>query len=388
MMGKMLTILALPLLAAVPMSVGFPANLAPSLPDKRPDNGAGGSAITQPSHPAGTALGDKLALSPVDAIAVNLARKIDAAPGIAPAFHFARGSADLSRALDCMTAAVYYEAGDDPTGQRAVAQVVLNRARNPNYPSSVCGVVFQGHKRSTGCQFTFTCDGSLARIPDRAGWLRAREVALASLSGAVDRQVGAATHYHADYVVPYWASELTKVAVVGRHIFYRSYGSDSIRSTIAQAPEPQIDRGPAEPALLAVAEHGSLMPTTVHTAGISAVSPAVAELQPATAARQAMQFLLTDSAAPSGRFAVAALGLCKGQAGCRVLGYGSEKEIDTARVAGAVLPRPLFIFVRDAGTGMEIAVWDCAKLKRSSAQECLPASQAALERLMLGPEKG
>ncbi len=126
------------------------------------------------------------------------------------------------RSLDCMTAAIYYEAANEPLdGQRAVAQVILNRVRHVAYPHSVCGVVFQGSERRTGCQFSFTCDGSMARIPSRQGWLRARGVASAALSGLVYAPVGLSTHYHADYVVPYWASSLTKVKTLGRHIFYR-----------------------------------------------------------------------------------------------------------------------------------------------------------------------
>jgi hypothetical protein len=102
--------------------------------------------------------------------------------------------------------------------------VVLNRVRHPAFPASVCGVVYEGSTRATGCQFTFTCDGSLNRRPDAEGWKRAYAVASAALSGAVFAPVGWATHYHADYVVPYWASTLAKNAVVGAHIFYRWAG--------------------------------------------------------------------------------------------------------------------------------------------------------------------
>jgi len=132
---------------------------------------------------------------------------------------------DEARALDCMTAAVYYEAAwESADGQRAVAQVVLNRMRHPAYPKTVCGVVFQGSERRTGCQFTFTCDGSLARAPNPAAWTRARQVAKAALNGYVMKKVGNATHYHANYVAPYWSPNLLKVAQVGAHIFYRWTG--------------------------------------------------------------------------------------------------------------------------------------------------------------------
>jgi hypothetical protein len=99
--------------------------------------------------------------------------------------------------------------------------VVLNRVRHPAFPGSVCGVVYEGSTRPTGCQFTFTCDGSLHRQPDGEGWRRAIEVAAAALSGSVFAPVGWATHYHADYVVPYWASTMAKNTAVGAHLFYR-----------------------------------------------------------------------------------------------------------------------------------------------------------------------
>jgi hypothetical protein len=85
--------------------------------------------------------------------------------------------------------------------------------------------VYEGSTRATGCQFTFTCDGSLARRPSLAAWARASSVAQAALSGFVYKPVGNATHYHAEYVVPYWASTLTKNAVIGAHIFYRWAGA-------------------------------------------------------------------------------------------------------------------------------------------------------------------
>jgi spore germination cell wall hydrolase CwlJ-like protein len=132
---------------------------------------------------------------------------------------------DQRRALLCLTQAVYYEAGFEPVeGRRAVAQVVLNRMRHPAFPKSVCGVVYQG--AGTGvCQFTFVCDGALYRAPARDAWLRAEEVAREALDGYVERTVGEATHYHADYVAPRWAPLLAKVAQIGQHIFYRWPGA-------------------------------------------------------------------------------------------------------------------------------------------------------------------
>ncbi|OGN50703.1 MAG: hypothetical protein A2352_04555 [Caulobacterales bacterium RIFOXYB1_FULL_67_16] len=129
---------------------------------------------------------------------------------------------DYARALDCLTAAVYYEAGSETAaGQAAVAQVVINRMRHPAYPKTVCGVIFQGSERTTGCQFSFTCDGAMTRPPSPEGWARARLAAGAALNGFVASSVGMATHYHTDWVAPYWAERLVKMRQIGTHIFYR-----------------------------------------------------------------------------------------------------------------------------------------------------------------------
>lgn len=153
--------------------------------------------------------------------------------------------ADRKRALRCLTQAVYYEAALEPTeGQEGVAQVVLNRTRDPNYPSSICGVVYQGAERTTGCQFSFTCDGALARPPVRWAWDRAARVAERALNGHVAGRVGTATHYHADYVHPWWSPTLAKITQVGAHIFYRWKGAAGETAAFVQASagrEPVID---------------------------------------------------------------------------------------------------------------------------------------------------
>jgi spore germination cell wall hydrolase CwlJ-like protein len=131
-------------------------------------------------------------------------------------------TADYTRALDCLTAAIHYEAATQgPDGMRAVAQVVINRTRHPAFPHNICGVVFQGANLPTGCQFTFTCDGSLDRPPNPAAWAVARQFAVAAISGSVYPPVGMATHYHTVWVVPYWAKTLSKIGNVGAHIFYK-----------------------------------------------------------------------------------------------------------------------------------------------------------------------
>jgi spore germination cell wall hydrolase CwlJ-like protein len=161
---------------------------------------------------------EALAALPDRAAPASAAAPVGAPPFLAQA----ASDADAARARECLTAAVYHEArSESEAGQRAVAQVVLNRVRARAFPNSVCGVVYQGSERATGCQFSFTCDGSLRRPRDPDAWARAERIATAALAGEVMAGVGTATFYHADYVLPWWAGSLTRLGAVGRHVFYR-----------------------------------------------------------------------------------------------------------------------------------------------------------------------
>ena len=148
----------------------------------------------------------------------------DVGPAATP-FVLKASKAERDRALLCLTQAVYYEAAlEPPEGQEAVAQTVINRVRNPNFPKSICGVVYQGSSQITGCQFSFTCDGSRARPPIEPFWTRAKGVAERALDGYVMPGTGLSTHYHADYVFPRWGPTLVKIRQFGAQIFYRFPG--------------------------------------------------------------------------------------------------------------------------------------------------------------------
>jgi hypothetical protein len=122
----------------------------------------------------------------------------------------------------CLAEAVYFEARSESyEGQEAVAQVVMNRTHMATYPSSVCGVVFQGWERTTGCQFTFVCDGSLREPSDMVAWERATEIAKHALAGFVYKPMQYATHYHATWMTPYWEASLTRIGKIGGHVFFR-----------------------------------------------------------------------------------------------------------------------------------------------------------------------
>lgn len=123
------------------------------------------------------------------------------------------------RTLACLTQAVYYEArGESLQGQAAVAQVVLNRTRHPDFPTSVCGVVFQGLAQGS-CQFSFACDGAMQKGRDDAAWARARMVAQRALEGYVMVTVGQATRFHATRLGQAYDGQMARVARVGGHIF-------------------------------------------------------------------------------------------------------------------------------------------------------------------------
>ncbi|EJL32074.1 cell wall hydrolyses involved in spore germination [Caulobacter sp. AP07] len=146
---------------------------------------------------------------------------------------------ESSRELECLSEAVYYEArGETPSGQAAVAQVVLNRVRHPSFPKSICGVVFQGAYKHVGCQFSFACDGSMRRGREPGAWNRAQKVASRALSGAVMSEVGAATHFHTTGVSPGWGPRLLRVAQVGMHVFYRFGGRSGAPDAFSRQPRP------------------------------------------------------------------------------------------------------------------------------------------------------
>ncbi|MBJ6123229.1 cell wall hydrolase [Sphingomonas mollis] len=163
----------------------------------------------------------KRSLTMAQARASNAAVPVDEERrSTAARYRFSGGVASREQATECLATAALYEAGSDTRGQKAVIQVILNRVRAPGFPKTICGVVYQGYTRDTGCQFSFTCDGSIQRRTVHVGWARARRAARRALSGYVFPDVGRATHYHTDWMVPYWRDSLVKVARVRRHLFY------------------------------------------------------------------------------------------------------------------------------------------------------------------------
>jgi cell wall hydrolase len=174
--------------------------------------------------------------------------------------------AEVAHDIDCLTAAVYYEARGEPReGQAAVAQVVLNRLRDAHFPKTVCGVVYQG-LASHECQFTFACNGATAARREPDAWDRAKAVATRALDGYVTPAVGGATHYHVASLGEIWGNQLVRVARIGQHVFYRRHGGAAHIAAAASAP--------GEPAAAPVELRGALKPVSDPVGAVLTAAPA------------------------------------------------------------------------------------------------------------------
>lgn len=333
-----------------------------------------------------------LEVAPETAREINAAVPLSTAPNpAARPFRFDRDAVSLARATDCLAAAQLYEAGDDPAGQKAVAQVVLNRLRHPAFPKTVCGVVFQGSERVTGCQFTFTCDGALARTPSPAAWQRARDLAARMLSGSTDPRVGLATHYHTDWVVPYWSASLDKITAVDTHLFFRWKGwwgtppafrgaqggaepeiiklaflSPAHRTAMAAAAPPEGERTYAPPDFSDLG--GGML--RIGTAQIGdRFGPA--RLTGINSAGNAF-LMLVDASAEPGAIEALAKRICSGRAECRLLGW--TRAADTPNrfpVPSDMLQSMSYAYLRSAASGVERSLFNCREFAGLPAASCM-----------------
>ncbi len=157
----------------------------------------------------------RLALGAGSALVLSLAAFAVLWPGPVPRI-------DLSQSLDCLALNIYPEARGEPLdGRVAVAQVVMNRVGDPEFPGQVCEVVRQGGERPRDrCQFSWWCDGRGDRPDDLAAWTGSKDLARRILAGSVDDPTGGALWYHADHVTPDWDMDIIRQAKIGRHVFY------------------------------------------------------------------------------------------------------------------------------------------------------------------------
>jgi spore germination cell wall hydrolase CwlJ-like protein len=331
-------------------------------------------------------------MTPDDARQINFAVPfVDGPNPAARPFKLVGSAADRERAKTCLASAAWYEAGPDKEGQQAVVQVVLNRLRHPAFPKTVCGVVFQGAERSTGCQFTFSCDGSMVRVPSGDAWQNARRVADKALSGFVFKQVGTATHYHTDWVVPYWRDSLDKLTAVHSQIFYRWRGWWGTPSAFAgvyqggevmdQRLETLADRNLLGPLPPVVAE---MPPSPVGSPKVALAVEGVSQeqlkgtivrLMDASAGQYAIEL---DPSAFAGSYAVAALNICAAKQACSVMGWTDPNYVPKAfPVSGASMQHVSFVYKKDKATGAEQIYWNCEQIQRANKAQCLPSSTVA-----------
>ena len=309
----------------------------------------------------------KLRAVAADAQALNAADPFATTkPDPARPFHFAGSAEDRARAIQCLALGAMAEAGGGDPGQRAVIQVILNRVRHPAFAKTVCGVIFQGSERGTGCQFTFTCDGAMARQYSAAAWVAARKRAGEALDGKIFAPVGTATHYHTDWVYPVWSPSLEKIARVDTHLFYRWPGYWGSRAA------SRFDYRGGEPAIAALGV--GVTPGTAPVAGagptlagaIAAVNTDVPSGAGSVVVRhpEGGSFLVALPKTPATATTLAfGRRLCGAQGYCQVLGWTDRAAVPKGYpVPPEARARLAFSYVMDA-SNRETVYYDCQRFK-------------------------
>lgn len=291
-------------------------------------------------------------------------------------FVYAGVGENLVRATDCLATAMLYEAGDDQRGQLAVGQVVINRTRHPAFPNAICSTVFQGSERTTGCQFTFTCDGALARRYSEAAWARARANAARMLNGTVASEVGLSTHYHTNWVRPYWSDTLEKIAIVDTHLFFRWPGfwgtPAAFRNIISTTETPIAKLAPLFPAhrsgdtLIA----DQTLPVDEDAASAALVTKIIAARKE-QGNRDTILVELNGRSLPEG-FLTTALRLCGTREYCKLFGWTNPMlKPETEAMSDMQRAAMSFSYLRDDIAGFEKALWNCAEFKRDDPRLCM-----------------
>lgn len=299
-------------------------------------------------------------------------------------YRFSGTPGDFANARDCLALAAMAEAGNSDPGQRAVIQVVLNRARHPAFANSVCGVVFEGSERATGCQFTFTCDGSLSRQYDAASWAAARGRAEQALKGYVFATVGNATHYHTDWVYPWWSPKLEKIAQVETHLFLRwpgYWGSMKSWRKAYGGSEPSLAVLMSRPRMEGLPALESLPATDL---GMSPVTmpPLPTDTPKVTGGDVVMRLpsgkanfvTVLPSAGTESALAMARK-LCPAEGTCRVMGWSDRSLIPASLpLSGASRAGLQFSYSRDPA-GAEIVLYNCDSFTGLPREKCIPRAR-------------
>lgn len=377
--------------------VGVPAFVATWDTRGEPDARTGGMVVVEAGRmkrpgtpPPPVEPVEVFALERDQAVAFNATIPFSRDPNpAARPFLFAGSETDLARATDCLAAAEIFEAGDDAVGEQAVAQVVLNRVRHPAFPKTVCGVVFQGQERRTGCQFTFSCDRALTRTPAEAAWGRARDIARAALAGKVFKPVGHATHYHTNWVVPYWSDSLDKIVAVGTHLFFRWrgwWGTPPAFHQSKETGEPIIGRiarfspahqgGPdtplTPPPALAAEAAAALAARPQQAIGAESLGRTVAGVRLIAIAPGAKSFLVElPGGGGADSWPAMAQTFCAGRAECRIMAWRPGAAPTGLPLSDAQMAAMSFAYIHNATSGLQRALWNCAQTPRAAKGECM-----------------
>lgn len=300
---------------------------------------------------------------------------------LARPFVFAGSDEDRAQAVQCLSTAVLYEAGDDTAGEAAVAQVVLNRVRHAAFPSTICGVVYQGSQRATGCQFTFTCDGSMTRRqPTPQAWNHARRIAEEALNGRTEPRVGHSTHYHTDWVLPAWSHQMDKIAAVNTHLFFRWRGARGEPGAFAA----RYAGGEARIAKMAMLSPAHITEPLVVTPVRDSPSapPPFAQQANATVAVEKLPdhglppdpdifLMMLKADAGSDSFLQVAQRQCAGRGYCKFIGWTDvRRKAQQLPMPGSAIDAISFTFTRTS-RGPDLARWNCSEFPRSDPAQCL-----------------
>jgi hypothetical protein len=289
-------------------------------------------------------------------------------------FRFSGSPSDFANARDCLALAALAEAGGSDPGQRAVIQVVLNRVRHPAFAQTVCGTVFEGSERRTGCQFTFTCDGALSRRYSDSAWIAAQLRAEQALRGGVFAAVGNATHYHTDWVYPSWSPKLVKLARVETHLFFRWpgwFGSDAAARVAYHGGEPDF---------------ASLAGRRERTEqGVAGVSPAAAlpadtpKIETGAVAGRDLtgkaNFLVLGKKGSAADALAAARALCNHPGTCRVYGWSDPAAVPAALPLTRPARAALHFSYSRGPDGAEIALYNCDGFPGIPREQCIPKAR-------------
>ncbi len=286
---------------STPLSPNDPAvNMPVPMPDVISPDVYGMPSLGVPATPPATPNG----------VPFVLPKSSSAGTPASPYLFATRNATDSLRSAICLTTAIYYEAvSESDDGQRAVAQVILNRVRHPAWPNTVCGVVYQGSDGPV-CQFSYACDGAMARRPTAAGWAKASRIAREALAGYVYAPAGLSTFYHTPQVNPSWNKRLIVAHVIGNHIFYRMPGAQGAASAFntryvggepMPAPKPKAYR-PAAPAMAANVGTSVPLPSAYQTAPTAPIAVAPVPMPAAVAAGRAPAYAPRPSVNEDNRY--------------------------------------------------------------------------------------